>query len=324
MQRYAAMLHAGLVGRGMRVTVLRPEPVFGKLKPGAAGLGKWLGYVDKFILFPFTLRRVARQYPKSVFHICDHSNAMYLNHLKEVPHLVTCHDLLTIRSALGQFPCNRVGWSGRRLQAWITSGLREARCVVCDSNATRSDLVKIKGVSEAAIHTVYIGLNHPHAPQDEGWITARLAECEPVRRLGAGKYIFHIGGNQWYKNRAGVVGIYFNYVKQGGRLPLVMAGKPLTAELRALVSQAPYGATVITLSNSSNELINALYCRAACLLFPSLEEGFGWPVLEALACGCPVVCSRRASLPEVGGSAAYYLDPADEAGGGKWSSSAWR
>ena len=96
-------------------------------------------------------------------------------------------------------------------------------------------------------------------------------------------------------------------------MPLVMAGKALTAELKEMVAARPEGATVITPGNVSNDVLNALYCRAACLLFPSLQEGFGWPVLEAMAAGCPVVCSDRASLPEVGGEAAVYFNPDDEA-----------
>jgi len=368
MQRYAEMLAAGLPALGVTVTMIRPEPYLGRLKPAGHGLGKWLGYIDKFIIFPIRLRWLVRharraapspikfrdedevstlskpfnlnpplqqrasaptvhrppcepcsQQPSAapssglIVHICDHSNAMYALHLAGVPHVVTCHDLLAVRSALGHFPGNRVGWAGRRLQNWIARGLRHAASVVCDSEATRTDLLALGGIAASQATTIHIGLNHPYVVRDEAWLKTVLASLPQVEQLGPSGYIFHVGGNQWYKNREGLLRIYFSYVKQGGRLPLVMAGKPLTTEQQALVATRPEGATVIVLGNVSNDQLNALYGRAACLLFPSLQEGFGWPVLEAMSAGCPVVCSARASLPEVGGEAAVYFDPADEA-----------
>ena len=70
------------------------EPFFGKIKPSASGLGKWLGYIDKFFLFPLDLRQAVEW--ADVVHICDHSNAVYTKYLQNVPHLVTCNDLLAI------------------------------------------------------------------------------------------------------------------------------------------------------------------------------------------------------------------------------------
>ncbi|HSH95684.1 MAG TPA: glycosyltransferase family 1 protein, partial [Roseimicrobium sp.] len=272
----------------------------------------------KFLLFPIDLRRAIRRTRSSgqqaVVHICDHSNAMYSLHLAGVPHVITCHDLLAVRSALGHFPENPIGWTGRRLQHWIIRGLRRATSIVCDSEATRRDLLALGGITPDRATTLHIGLNHPYAAREDGWVKAALAGQPQVERLGPCGYIFHVGGTQWYKNREGLLRLYFAYVEQGGRLPLVMAGKALSARLEAMVAARPEGANVVVLGNVSNEALNALYCRAACLLFPSLQEGFGWPVLEAMSAGCPVVCSARASLPEVGGEAAVYFNPDDEAG----------
>ena len=68
---------------------------------------------------------------------------------------------------------------------------------------------------------------------------------------------------------------------------------------------------VIELTNITNEDLRALYSKATALLFPSLREGFGWPIIEAQACGCPVFTSDRVPMTEVGGDAAIYLDPTD-------------
>ena len=71
------------------------------------------------------------------------------------------------------------------------------------------------------------------------------------------------------------------------------------------------GDRVVELTNASNEDLQALYSKATALLFPSLREGFGWPIIEAQACGCPVFTSDRVPMTEVGGDAAIYLDPTD-------------
>ena len=312
MLRYAAMLESGLVERGIQVTVLRPVPLIGKINSNQHGLGKWLGYIDKFIVFPLTLRGFVKNNIKAIYHICDHSNAMYTAHLQEVRHVVTCHDLLAVRSAKGDFFQVKVSWTGKLLQAWILRGLKRSQSVICDSEATRTDLLSVAPLLNKKSKTVYLGLNHPYEPRDENWIYRELAAHPEVMNLGVRGFIFHVGGNQWYKNRAGVLNIYFEYIRQGGQLPLVLAGKRLPAELKVKVKSAPFGAVIYELGSVSNAQLNALYCRSACLFFPSLFEGFGWPVLEAMASGCVVVCSNRASLPEVGGQLAVYVDPTVE------------
>jgi glycosyltransferase involved in cell wall biosynthesis len=90
-----------------------------------------------------------------------------------------------------------------------------------------------------------------------------------------------------------------------------MVGKPFTEELRALVVANGMSDRVHELIGISNEDLMALYSTAELLLFPSLEEGFGWPIVEANLCGCPVVTSNRAPMNEIGGSAALYVDPLD-------------
>ena len=328
MQRFADMLELGLKQAGHTVRVVRPQPVFGRLKPSATGLGKWLGYIDKFLLFPLGLRRAIAW--ADVVHICDHSNAFYASYLQQVPHVITCNDLLAIRSALGEIPENPTRWSGRQLQQLILKGLNSAQRVVCISERTRQDLLRISALPPEAATRVYMGLNYPYAPMT---ITTARHQVTQLGVPAGARYLIHVGGNHWYKNRLGVVQIFqalrsrlaqssdgtdgtnatdaSELDKELDNLYLVMAGQPLPDHIQAWIDAHDLRHWVIEAHNVSNEDLRALYSAATALLFPSLQEGFGWPIIEAQACGCPAFTSNRAPMTEVGGTAAIYLEPED-------------
>jgi len=94
----------------------------------------------------------------------------------------------------------------------------------------------------------------------------------------------------------------------------VMVGGPPAPEMRAFVAANLPEGSVIESPRLTDEDLWALYTGAAALLFPSLHEGFGWPLIEAQCCGCPVITSNRAPMTEVAGAAALYIDPEDEPG----------
>jgi len=95
---------------------------------------------------------------------------------------------------------------------------------------------------------------------------------------------------------------------------LVFAGDLLAPQLWALAAELGVSNRVIQIENPANEVLETLYNGALALLYPSRFEGFGWPVIEAQACGCPVVCSNAGPLPEAAGDAGLFHDVDDEAG----------
>lgn len=311
MQRFADLMFELLTASGHEVRLLKPDPLLGNLKPAEAGLGKWLGYIDRFILFRWRLHRAAEW--ADIVHICDHGNAMYVNMLGGKASVVTCHDLLAVQSALGEIPGNVTGFSGRMLQRWIMSGLRQAQHVVSVSQQTRSELQRLSGLHDARCSVAHNALNYPYQPM------AADAARERLRRLGEVEdwpFFVHVGGNQWYKNRAGVVRLFMQLATQPPFVQhhLVLAGKPWPEDLRALVQGSGLAERIHEWTEPANEDLHALYSTAEALLFPSLQEGFGWPIAEAQACGCPVVTTGRAPMTEVGGDSAVYIDPDDIAG----------
>ncbi len=310
MQRFATMMLHGLTTAGIPAEVIAPTPVFGNLLGQENFIGKWLGYVDKFFFFPRQLRRrVAGQ--QAIVHICDHSNAMYCGDVANVPVVVTCHDLIAVRSALGEELHCPVSFTGRLLQRWILRSLRRADSVVCVSNATRDDaerLVSRDGPSPK-LEIINNGLNYPYrklAPEDAATRLKTIPGLAPP-------FVLHVGSNLPRKNRDAVLRIFArNKDKWNARL--VFAGDPLTEEQHSLASRLGIAGRVVEIKDAADDLLEALYSCAIAMLYPSLSEGFGWPIIEAQACGCPVVCTDIPPMPETAGSAGLIHDASDEGG----------
>lgn len=309
MQRFAKLLESELRTRGHRVQLLQPRARLNRAGAPPFGKAKWLGYLDKFVLFPALLKRAARR--ADVVHICDHSNAYYVRFLTNKPHLVTCHDMLAIRSALGLVPQNPTRATGKLLQKSILCSLNCARAVACVSQNTREELLELSSLSPDAVRVVENGLNYSYSP-----MPAEEADAM-IEKYFAGAitpFILHVGGNQWYKNREGVLQIYRALrEKMGDGAPqLVMVGKEFTTEMEAYCTEHDLRG-VIRVEGASNEELRALYSRAQAFLFPSLAEGFGWPIVEAQACGCRVLTTDLPPMNGIGGDAAVLVDPLDVA-----------
>lgn len=312
MQRFAIMMLAGIKTAGISAELIQPSPFFGRFRFAGNFVGKWLAYLDKFILFRRNLAKKLRERPALV-HICDHSNAIYARAIGDIPVVITCHDLLAVRGALGEETGCPASATGKLLQRWIVAGLRQADVVVADSQATLEDVKRLVGEKDGRPQTekVTLGLSYPYRklPAGEGW--KRLSESSTLdSRL---PFVLHVGSNIAYKNRPSVLRIFAACREQwDGRL--VFAGEPLSDSLRSLGRALGVANRIVELPGIRSELLEALYNCAVALLFPSSAEGFGWPIAEAQACGCPVLCVDRAPMNEVAGPAGLMHQLDDEAG----------
>jgi glycosyltransferase involved in cell wall biosynthesis len=310
MRAFLRVMERELPKLGCELRVITPPRRVQRL-PRSSRLWKWLGYIDKFILFIPSLAAQARW--ADVVHICDHSNSMYVPWVRGRPTIVTCHDVIAVQAARGMVEGWNVGWSGRVFQRLISSGLAKADLVACVSHTTRRALVDLQFVDERRVTTVLNGLNdsfslvHP----DEA---RRL-----IKRFGISEkdeYLIHVGLDLPRKNRKAVVETFIALQRRAGEkgVPapvqhLVLVGPRLDPDLAALTSRHGVAERIRTLQDVSHEELCALYARATALLFPSLQEGFGWPLIEAQACGCPVFTSDLEPMNEIGGPGACYLDP---------------
>src|SRR5436190_3418531 len=132
MERFAMMMLDGLHAAGTAAELIRPQPFLGRIQFLGNFVAKWLAYLDKFIFFRRAIARKLRERPALV-HICDHSNAMYSKAVRELPVVVTCHDLLAVRGALGEATDCPASATGRILQRWSVRGRASAAAVACVS-----------------------------------------------------------------------------------------------------------------------------------------------------------------------------------------------
>jgi glycosyltransferase involved in cell wall biosynthesis len=315
MLRFGRMLAEGLPSLGIEPILVAPEARLTKLTPRYrySGWPKYLGYIDKFLLFPLVLRREIRRHRPDVVHIVDHANSAYAGAAGERPVLATCHDLMQIRAALGEIPQQHLGLSGRLFQRWILRHIGRVRSLAYNSRKIGDDLHRLISRASNTTHLIPIGLNYPYAKMPAAMAAPRLNAFAADDGLAdKNKFYLNVGGGQWYKNRPGLLRIFAQIRRQETPAPLlVMIGKPLCTADAALAAELGIADYVRLFSNVSNEDLEAFYSLAQGLIFPSWEEGFGWPIAEAQACGCPVFTSNRAPMTEVGGPAAVYFDPAD-------------
>lgn len=313
MIRFTEMLHAGFQGSPHTVEVWLPPVYFGRLvRQTQQGLGKWLGYIDKWILFPIILRsRLRKQINKTdvTYHVCDHSNAPYLSSLPPACTLITCHDVLAIRSAFGYADtwCE-TSRTGKIFQNWIFKNLSKADKVACVSAFTLKDLQEILPVPlkrGQQLRVIPNALNAGFYPM-EATVAWKILEGTG---LEAGiPFILHVGGGHPRKNRGMLVEMT-RLAGAGFSGQICFAGElPDTSLLKEIMASG-LAARVIKLTAVPHELLVALYSTCYAFIFPSLSEGFGWPVIEAQACGAPLITSNKEPMLEVSGSKGLNADP---------------
>jgi glycosyltransferase involved in cell wall biosynthesis len=325
MPRYANMLLNGMKERGHEVVVWSPKARFYKL-PLTASLKKWMGYIDQYLIFPLEVKSKVRICSKdTLFVFADQALGPWVPLIKNRPHVVHCHDFLALKSAMGLIPENPTSFTGKRYQQFIRNGFSEGKHFISISEKTNEDLQEVHLADIRSSVVCYNGLNRSFECLDP--IVSRNILAKKLNLELSNGYILHIGGNQYYKNRKGVLDIYEVWRSNSSlKIPLIFIGAKPTDELISLQQKSAFKKDVHFITGLSDNYINSAYSGASCLLFPSLDEGFGWPIAEAMASGCLVVTTDRAPMNEVGGSSAFYIDkrPAEKGQLKQWNDAASR
>lgn len=225
------------------------------------------------------------------------------------PSLLTVHDLSFLRYPQGAHP-PLLAWLGKA----VPHSLRHASHILADSENTRTDLIELMQVPSERISVVGAGVDERFRPVTDASV---LNRTQKRYRLPE-RFILGVSTLEPRKNFTGLVAAFDQMAVKPAHadLHLVIAGgkgwnyEPIFAAARS----SPFGERIHFPGFVSDEDLPSLYSLATVFAFPSHYEGFGIPVLEAMACGTPVVCANNSSLPEVAGAAALMVDAADVPG----------
>lgn len=302
MDRYANEIVAGLrrFGAGLDVHDVRMEP---ETCSAPRLVSKAVLYTRRYLVYPYRVSKLSCD----VYHITDHAHAHLVRALDATRTIVTCHDLMRIVKPPDSSDRSLVPWISSKAYAYSVAHLKQAARIVADSENTKRDLVAYGGCEPDRIRVVSPGLSAQFQPGTPDAIHATR------RRWGLeGKAVLLHVGSQPYKNVVTVVRVLEKLTNRFG-LPvsLLKVGADFSeAEAAYIEHHGLSGRIVLLRAPAEEQLVEAYQCADA-LLFPSTYEGFGWPPLEAMACGVPVVSSNAGSLPEVVGDAAIQCDPHD-------------
>lgn len=270
--------------------------------------------MNRFFDYPRFIRRIRNEF--DVFHIVDHSYSHLVHHLPYRRTVVTCHDLDTFRSVLKIDRPHRSPVF-RAMTKRILSGLQSATVVSCVSCATRNEILAHHLLSAERLvvirNCVPSACSHNPDPIYDQRITRLLGPSSPDALD-----LLHVASTIPRKRIDQLLRVFAAVREQIPFARLIRVGGALTRAQHHLAEELHIGNSVIVMPYLERRELAAVYRRATMLLMPSEAEGFGLPVIEAMACGTPVVASDIPALREAGGAATEYCSVGDVTG---WSKS---
>lgn len=253
-------------------------------------------------------RQAGRLRSKGVVHLVDHSESFLLPAPRANVKVVTCHDLIPlVEAGMYRHPLSRR--LGRWLYRLTVRDMPLADGVIACSNATAREANRLLGIASEKLkvvsHGVDIGFFKPLTEEERRYRRERLG-LRPQEIA-----ILHVGSNAPYKNIPTVLRTLAYLRQQGHAVRWIKAGQPLSASLHQLAKRLGIADCLYVEPYVDDTRLRELYQTCDLLLFPSLREGFGLPVLEALACGTPAVISDVPALNEWSSEVCLSAPPRD-------------
>lgn len=264
-------------------------------------------FFGRFVQYPRLLRRIAQDF--DVFHLVDHSYAHLVHELPSRRTIVTCHDLDTFRCLLAPQQEHRF-FVFRSMTRRILTGLQSAAHVTCDTAATRDAILEHGLLPPERLTVVHNGVHPALSPHPDPTADTELSR-KLGRKPGYRPELLHVGSTIQRKRIDVLLHLFAEVRKHYPDARLIRVGSPFTESQKAMATSLGVRDHIDGLDRLDTALLGACYRRASVVLQPSESEGFGLPVVEALACGTPVVASDIPPLREIGGNAAAYCRVAD-------------
>lgn len=262
--------------------------------------------LEKMTWEQWTGPRTARRLGVDVFHVPHFAPPLVTG---SIPVVATIHDVIPLR-----LPLYRASAKAKVYSSVVSRAAHKATLVITISQHAKQDIIDALKIPAERIRVIYQGVSGDLQPVADA---EKLAAARARYGL-TGRYVFYLGGLDARKNVPQLVRAFSQLYKRLGdpTLQLLISGNPDKHSGSLFPDPRPVGADLgmngqIIYRFVEDEDKAALYSGASVFVFPSLYEGFGLDPLEAMACGAPVVCSNRTSLPEVVGDAALTIDPED-------------
>lgn len=232
------------------------------------------------------------------------SPAHYAPRFCPCPSVITIHDL-----SFYYFPQEFLQRDLHKLEHWTKYSIQNASSVIAVSENTKKDIVKFYQANEEKITVIYNGFNE----KEKSRSYANFVRAKNIDEISKMNYFLYVGTIQPRKNIERLIEAYAEVEKEHNDIKLVIVGKKgwLYDDIFEKVIELNMQDKIIFTGFLLDADLAILYQHATAFVLPSLYEGFGIPVLEAMSFGCPVICSETSSLPEVGGDACLYINPSD-------------
>ena len=307
MEVYADNLVAGLkaVRPDWIIEEIAPIPWNspGKLWQSGIGLRK---YYETFWRHP----RAVKQLDADIFHIIDQSDGHITYGLKQKGKsvVVTCHDLVQLVYPEILRDQSRIPAISMAMWRYSVQGMRRADHVITVSTNTAHDVTQFLQVNPKQITVVPNGVESHYRVLESAQRDALRQQYAPSLDAVC---LLNVGSTHHRKNILTVLQLVKQLKDQGLTVCLWKTGGEFTPDQQTFIQQHQLGQQIIHFGNPDKETLVGIYNAADILIAPSLYEGFGLTILEAMACGIPVITSNKSSLPEVAGDAAILVDPTD-------------
>lgn len=300
--------------QGTRVAQIRPSmrrrftriPLFGG-HPQSLNTDRLL---NRFLDYPRYLRRFAANF--DLFHLADHSYSHLIHELPAGRTVVTCHDLDTFRCVLQPERQPRPYWF-RCMTLRILAGLRQAAHVIAVSEQTRNEILHYKLLPPERITVIPNAVHASYSPQADQEADAVAAGLIPGAK--GTPWILNVGSTLPRKRIDVLLRVFAEVRRKLPNARLARVGG-FSGPQTELIRQLNLKKEIVNLPVLERNVLAAVYRRAALLVHTAEAEGFGLPLIEAMASGCPVVATDLPVLREITGGAAAYCDLSDIAG---WS-----
>ena len=252
----------------------------------------------------FGIRRDIVKHNIDVFHGLSNELPFTLK-ISNIRSVVTIHDLI-----FDHFPQYYPGVDRKFYDLKSKFAVRNSDMIIAASEATKRDIVHFYNYSPNKIKVIYQSCDDVFYQQ---YTNVQINNILSNYKLPS-EYILNVGSITERKNLLNICKAYLLIPKQN-RVPCVVVGngKEYGDKVKSFIAEQHLEKYFIFLENVPTDHLPSLYKKAILFIYPSLYEGFGIPVLEALVSGCPVITSGVSSLPEVGGNAALYFDPKEPA-----------